>query len=614
MKIIYIITLFITVCNIYTIHSQNDTNKVLEIQQNLKKSKELIHKNLDSSLFYSDKAIQLSKLIINDTLISKSNLQKSSVLIYKKKFSEADSLLQYNLTKKLPKHIEGQTWHNIGTIQYYKQNFKKALGIYIKASKILEQVKESTQLVDTYSNIATINASLKNFANAEKYLERALSISSDSNKAARLKILVNLSIIYHEQKLFKKYISSISKAEKLAEKYNSKNALSIIYTNQSKYYSDTGDNYDYAIEYGKKAIAIKKELKRIQNLYFTYNNVGYSYLKKEEYKKAIVYLDSALHNAQPTAKPIIYNNLKDAYSGLKNYKSAVHYANLKDQIKDSITSAQQKEKVAELTEKFESEKKQQQINILDTKNELQAFTIQQQNYLLVVLAVFVILFLILGYFGFKNYKTKQQLNTLLLQQKLRKTQLNPHFLFNALQSIQNFIYQNDKEKSSSYLTSYSKLIRFILEKSDDNFSSVSEDRLALESYLNLQQLNNNNSFSYTVTVEDTVDEDFDMLPTLITQPFVENAILHGLKNNSNGVIAVKYYKNNNDLYISIIDNGKGYDAPKEDSKRLHKSMSMNIIKEQLKNLNRTSGNFKGIIDIQSSPKGTKVSLKFTTVN
>ncbi|MFW2375308.1 MAG: sensor histidine kinase [Cellulophaga baltica] len=237
---------------------------------------------------------------------------------------------------------------------------------------------------------------------------------------------------------------------------------------------------------------------------------------------------------------------------------------------------------------------------------------QQQNYLLLGIAIFALLIIVLGYFGFKNYKIQQQLDKVLLQQRLRKTQLNPHFLFNALQSIQNFIHQNDKEKSSAYLTSYAKLIRFVLEKSDEDFSSVEDDATALESYLNLQLLNYDNKFAYTISIDDSVTEDFDVLPTLITQPFVENAILHGLKDSINGRINVTYFKKNDTLSVTITDNGKGFEIKKEDAKRLHKSMSMEIIQEQLRSLNKTSKNFKGVVAIDSSSKGTKVTLSFTT--
>ncbi len=602
---------FIVGLNLLTAQAQKERAEHKQVEILLEKSKKLAQTALDSSFFYAEKAIQTSKLINNDTLLAKANIQKSSLHIFKKEFDKSDALLQENLEKELPRHLKGLTLHNLGTIQYYKQDFKKALTLYLQAAKILEQTENNQQLVSTYSNIGAINASLKNYKNAQLYLERALALS-DFNEVIKLQILVNLSNIYFSQKLFEKYTSSIFLAEEIALKHDSKNTLSTIYTNLAMYYTDEGSDFDLAATYGKKAIALRKELSTTNTLNITYNNVGHAYLKKKEYLKAISYLDSARIGAQGIVKSYIYNNLKESYVGLADYKTALYYADLKDAIKDSITNEQQKESVAELTEKYESEKKEQRISILDTKNKLQALTIQQQNYLLLGIAIFSLLIIILGYFGFKNYKIQQQLDKVLLQQRLRKTQLNPHFLFNALQSIQNFIHQNDKEKSSAYLTSYSKLIRFVLEKSDEDFSSVQDDATALESYLNLQLLNYDNKFAYTISIDDSVTEDFDVLPTLITQPFVENAILHGLKDSINGRINVTYFKKNDTLSVTITDNGKGFEIKKEDAKRLHKSMSMEIIQEQLRSLNKTSKNFKGVVAIDSSSKGTKVTLGFTT--
>ena len=609
--------LFILICGIIAfnssvINAQEQINEPQQVEALLLKSKGLAQTNIDSSYFYATKAAEKSKLINSDTLLAKSNLQQSSLLIFKKEFSKSDSLLQENLTKILPKHIKGLTIHNLATIQYYKQDFQKALELYVQAAGILEQTKKTEQLVSTYSNIGTINASLKNYKNAQIYLERALALS-DFDEVVKLQILVNLCNIYYNEKQFKKYTESIFKAEELAIKYNSKNTLSTIYNNLSIYFTNDGADYNKAVSYGKKAIALKKELNSTNTLNVTYNNIGNAYLKRQEYQKAISFLDSASIGAQGLLKSYIFNNLKESYLGLKQYKTALHYADLKDKIKDSITNQKQKESVAELTEKYESEKKEQRINILDTENKLQALTIKQQNYLLAALALFVLLIIILGYFGFKSYKIQQQLDKVLLQQRLRKMQLNPHFLFNALQSIQNFIHQNDKEKSSSYLTSYSKLIRLVLEKSDNDFITVEDDKAAIESYLSLQLLNYNNTFSFKINIEESVDEDFDMLPTLITQPFVENAILHGLKNNDNGIISVKYYKRDSILHVSITDNGKGFEAKKDDSNRLHKSMSMEIIKEQLKNLNKSSEDFKGDIEVTTTSNGTEVLLSFTTM-
>lgn len=612
----YIITSILLLQTIYSVYGQSEVNDIKTVELKIKSSKEFLQKNADSALFIINEAQVLAKQLDNDTLLIKSRLQKSHILIFKQKFIEADSLLRLNLTIELPQHLEGLTLYNKGIIQFYKQDFNEALKLYLQAVEKIEESKKTAHLLPIYTNIAIIHSILKNYKNAQIYFEKALSLSGN-NESTRLQILVNLSNVYLEQKLYTEFYDIIFEAEKLAQKFNQKRTLSVIYNNLANFYSkgeseNSHLNYDLSILYGKKSAVLKKELNILNSLNMTYNNIGYSYLKKSQYNQSIKYLDSALLSSRGVLKSYIYNNLKESYEGLGEYKMALKYADLKAKLKDSINDASQREKVTELTEQYESEKKQQEIDILDTKNELQALTISQQKYVLTILVIFVLLFIVLGYVAFKNYKTKQQLDTILLKQKFRKTQLNPHFLFNALQSIQTFIHKNEKEKSSSYLTSYSKLIRIILENSDENFISVENDKLALESYLTLQQLTHNNSFDYTVNVDSTIDEDFDMLPTLITQPFVENAILHGLKGVSKGGITVNYYKKNTLLYISIVDNGKGFITKDKDSRKLHKSMSMDIIKEQLKSLNKSSKDFQSDIHIESSTTGTKVVLSFTT--
>jgi len=153
--------------------------------------------------------------------------------------------------------------------------------------------------------------------------------------------------------------------------------------------------------------------------------------------------------------------------------------------------------------------------------------------------------------------TKQSLKTAQIQHKLLQTQLNPHFLFHALNSIQSFVFQNKKDESAGYLGSFSKLMRSILESSDQDFINVEEDAQALEAYLKLQKLNDINSFEYEIHIADDIQDSMMIIPPMFTQPYVENAILHGLKGVENGIVKVEYQQVQNDLQISITDNGIG---------------------------------------------------------
>jgi sensor histidine kinase YesM len=588
--------------------SQVDT-QVQNAANVIDKAIQLSKVDIDSSVFYLNQAKAEAKALANDSLIVKCYLQESRMLVEKGHFEQADTVLHQALKLNVPGHIVGRIWKNLGVVQYYKNQFQKALDLYLKAADIFQNTKHLKLLVDTYCDIGNINAVLKNYEKATQYLEKALAIHN-TNDIVQLRIVYNLAVLYYDLKRYSKFIATTHVAKTLAEQHNSKRILSGIYTNLSNYYTDIKPDALLAIDCGKKSLQLKKQLHLVQALPYSYNNVGYSYLNQKSYKKAIQYLDSALQQATPASKVIIFNNLKDAYAGVNNLKKALFYAEAKDRLKDSITEAAQKEKVVALIEQYESEKKQHEIEVLHTKNTLQALKISQQYYWLGAVLVLSMLVLAIGYFSFRSFKTKQQLDKIILQQQLLKSQLNPHFLFNALQSIQNFIHKNDKEKSSAYLTNYAKLIRLVLENSDQNTVTVHDDKLALIAYLELQQLTHNNSFNYEVTVADAVVEDFDSLPPLITQPFVENAVLHGVKTVVNGKIHVAYYKENNALCVAIVDNGKGFVSHKHEEQRLHKSMSMQIIKKQFEILQKTSKTFKGSMEIDQS-NGTKVLLKFT---
>ena len=128
--------------------------------------------------------------------------------------------------------------------------------------------------------------------------------------------------------------------------------------------------------------------------------------------------------------------------------------------------------------------------------------------------------------------------------------------------------------------------------------------------MKLQQLTHNSSFTYTISIDDSIEEEIDEIPTMVTQPFVENAVLHGVKDVELGIITIQYYKTIDFLGVKISDNGKGISTTSSDSKKLHKSMSMNIIKDQLQNLSTLHPEFKGIIEVNSSENGTEIILKF----
>jgi len=178
------------------------------------------------------------------------------------------------------------------------------------------------------------------------------------------------------------------------------------------------------------------------------------------------------------------------------------------------------------------------------------------------------------------------------QQRLLRSQMNPHFIFNALSAIQVYILEHDIEKSSRFLTDFARLMRQVLRNSTHDYISLKEEVQILKYYLELQRLRFSESFDYGLHIDDSLKIEHVMVPPMLTQPFIENAIEHGIKPiGSEGQIQIHFKNDKNRVVVEVEDNGIGIDASKEASEkeRSHESMAIKITRERLDMLRRDSG-------------------------
>jgi sensor histidine kinase YesM len=199
-----------------------------------------------------------------------------------------------------------------------------------------------------------------------------------------------------------------------------------------------------------------------------------------------------------------------------------------------------------------------------------------------------------------------------------RLQMNPHFIFNTLNSIQSFILTKDTDKAVNYLGKFSQLMRLILIHSTETYISISEELKALQYYMDLEMLRFENKFTYTITVDPGIDEEFTEVPPMIIQPYVENAIIHGLMHKKgDGCINIHLKPDNNSIVWIIEDNGIGREKSmqiQKESGLQRKSRGMLITMERLEVLNKKNNeNYSiEIIDLRdgnNKPKGTRVELR-----
>jgi LytS/YehU family sensor histidine kinase len=206
-----------------------------------------------------------------------------------------------------------------------------------------------------------------------------------------------------------------------------------------------------------------------------------------------------------------------------------------------------------------------------------------------------------------------------------RAQMTPHFIFNCLNSIQNFIITNNLEASNWYLTEFAHLIRQTLDNSEKSTISITNEIRYLQRYLELEKMRFAHSFSYTIETDPEIDSDLMHIPTMILQPYIENSIRHGIryKENGEGHINVKFQKSN-DGYVCIIqDNGIGRKKAGEYKSRLHveyQSKGMSLTAERINILNRQliepiTIEINDLTNAQGQAMGTRITLRFPfTIN
>lgn len=212
--------------------------------------------------------------------------------------------------------------------------------------------------------------------------------------------------------------------------------------------------------------------------------------------------------------------------------------------------------------------------------------IPQTTLLIIHTTVFIIA---IAYLIVNRKRLKKRI--LKYEQQVLLSQMNPHFVFNSLTAIQSYIFRNEPHTASKYLASFAKLTRLILENSRVDHCSLEREIATLKLYLDLQKLRFEGRFDYTITVDERVDPEATLIPPMLAQPLIENAIEHGLNASEwPGKIDIRYsFIKPHQLLIEVDDNGIGIEKSREVQIRngkLYRSLATEITKERIRNLKR----------------------------
>lgn len=379
------------------------------------------------------------------------------------------------------------------------------------------------------------------------------------------------------------------KALELAVKLGDSLAIARCYDNESQIYAGQNQT-DKSVKYSKMYFNYLKKHGSLNDI--AYNNLATSFIRNKQPDSAIKYYREGIElekeNQFGKQKELFYLGLKDAYQLKGDFAGAMESADSAYTIELRNYKAIEALKIAELQKKYETDKKDQSIRELNEQNKSNEAAIKQQRWTLVLLTlVFLgILFFFYNIYTQQRLKEKNRLlksenQRLNIEQRLLQTQLNPHFIFNAIANLQSLISSGHIDEPVCYLNSFSSLLRSVLEQSRKDFIELSEELNSLTNYIRLQQMRYEGAFEYQISVDKDLSIDRVLIPPMLIQPFVENAIEHGFRLiSSGGLLKISFKKVDKILLIQVDDNGRGI-VSNDVYKQKKQSLAQVILRERL---------------------------------
>lgn len=509
---------------------------------------------------------------------------------------------------------------NIGINYIQLDDNEKALAYLYPSLKIAEEINNQADIYNSYQNIAVVLSNMQRNEEARDYrlkiLDYALKtdnwykiIYAAGSLAGNYKNMGIIDSAYHyELMAYEKaeevgntvfqgrLLRSMSRTAILQENYEK----ALTYVEQAFELTDTSNYLDMAFVYNYDAEA-KFGLKR-------YDDAFESAFKSLEYAERMDHT-VLLNNA--------YFQLYEFYKKRDELVDALAYHELYKDMQDSVYNQEKNSKLQSLEMIFSTEQKEAEIIRLKQEKEIQKLELKQKNLWLLFLGIGALLIGGMAYFIYRQRMMRKELELMQSEQRLLRTQMNPHFFFHALSSIQQFILKEaDKREAVLYLSKFSRLMRNVLEGSRTEAITLGAEIESISHYIELQQLRYGDRFDYKLHIDEDLDISDWAFPPMLLQPIVENAIEHGLiPKKGEGQLYISVNKAQETLEVIVEDNGIGRKETVPGTQPYRKSVALAVMNERIELINKrekypTTFSIVDLHDEKGEAAGTKVIFTF----
>lgn len=522
--------------------------------------------------------------------------------------------------------LKSATYALLGLIYSTKGYVFEGTEYSLKAKGQMRELKRSPELGLPYYQIGTALIMLNDTAHALTCFRLAM------NEQVRAEQDYLIGLIDVERGLWHIQRGEWSKAQvrldrALDQSQTQNNIRGVAYANYALGVLHSGQqSVGQALAYFGKAKDIYDRLEDNLSVARVLKGMAAVRFQQRDYKEAEEYLNSALQRAQKSRAMVmvksIYFDLYEIARAAGRDEDALDRLQQYYKIKDAIENNDRMRAIAEIQSKYRMQELERENEELEINRQLNAQKLRNQElrtrqvtYIVVGMGAGLILILIIGFLILRQNKLNNHIRIKALEQHALRAQMNPHFLFNSLNSIQSLIATDRNAEASIYLAKFSRLMRRILQNSRQAFISLNQEIEFLDNYIELEQRRFTEAFEYEIR-EEVEDAHFVMIQPMVIQPFIENAIIHGLlRQAQKGKLSVVFQEYSEYLIRCVIeDNGIGRKAAaafKTDEKQ--ESLGVKITEERLQQFikDKNAGPAVRYVDLndeQGQPTGTRVEV------
>ena len=516
-----------------------------------------------------------------------------------------DIIIQVLGKKELDENLSMRDYYLLARAYAGIEKYSNGYTLSVQMMKKCKVNKDTVNYLVAYNLLVENLTDMGKVQEAISYCENAESLFRIQDSLAFQRLCFKCGVIYYYNKEHKKAYEIYNKITK--KEYRE---LPVYIGNYGLILTGL-EKWEEAIENYKQSITTNRKINDIDDLNITFSNIALNYIKLQKWNLAKKYLDSARFSFTEKSQIRGYKTLNENYFLLYKYQgkldTAAEYLQRVHDWNEEIFRQKINEKMYSLENSTTREKNlKKKVKTIDDE----LITSQKQKLWGAVILLLIILVLLSLVFFFAYNRMKVAHENVLIEQKLLRSQITPHFMFNSLSILQGMILNNESKVSVRYLSKFSKLLRIILENSREKLVPIQKELEALQNYVDLQNMGETHSFEYIL--KNNLEDHKLLVPPMLIQPFVENAIIHGFKEPiQNPLIKIELSFQENKLMCIIKDNGIGIDHTASKIQNNKQSLATKITSERLSILSKK---FKTPSSLQVenrkiyNEKGTQVTL------